>query len=113
METKTIGSRIDAVTKKGKAAAAEADAKISEAAVETGKVAGNVESGVQEVAEAGRHEVQETAKKAGLVVREIAATVVHAAQVTAQKVLHFAEKAEETAKQQRADVADEDEKKKP
>ncbi len=111
METKSIGTRLDSATKKGKAAVTETDTQITKAAAAAGKVAGKVEDGVQEVAEAGGHEVKETAKKAGEVVREIAATVVHAAQGVAEKVVHFAEKAEETAKQRGKSVADDEQKK--
>lgn len=105
MKTKSLGSRIDSVTRKGKAAMTEVDSQTSGAAAASGRVAGEVGSGIQQVAEAGRDEIEESAKKAGLVVRQIAATVVHAAQETAQKVVHFAEEAEQTAKRRPQNVA--------
>lgn len=52
-----------------------------------------------------------TAKKAGEVVREIAATVVHAAHDVAEKVGHFAKKAEETAKRRGKGASDENQQK--
>jgi len=105
MKTKPLSEKTDDAIKKLQGLTANAGAKVSAAADEASRIAGDVSAQLEAAAKTGEHRLQETAAKAGHAIKEMATEVAHSAEETAQKVVHRVKEAGTSAQHRREERA--------